>query len=312
VTAGADPLRRHVYGLELRYSTEARRGGLRGFYLYDRFLPTFLVTAEDTTTAGSRADERRQELAVQASFPLRRTLRSSQSFSFAWRRSRESQRGALSEPALDLGGLETALTFSSARRYPYSISPTDGWRLRLAALREAAFLGSDVSLSKLTADARGYLRLGKAVLASRASVGATLGQPGFTRSFGVGGFADDNLRDVVRTNLALLRGYPDDAFVGRSYLAANLELRVPLVHPQRGLRSLPLFVRHLHAAAFADVGHAWSGAFRAGELKTGVGIALGADLHVSHALPVTFTAGVARGLAEKGETRLYFRSGVSF
>jgi outer membrane protein assembly factor BamA len=270
------------------------------------------VTAEDTTTAGSLVKERRQELALQASFPLRRTLRSSQSFSFAWRRSRESERGTRPEPPLDLGGLETAFTLSSARAYPYSISPTDGWRLRLLTLREASFLGSDVSLAKLTADARGYLRLGKAVLASRAGAGATLGQPGFTRSFSIGGFSDDTLRDVLRTNLSVLRGYPDDAFVGRSFLAANLELRLPLAHPQRGLRSLPLFVRHLHAAAFADVGHAWSGAFRARDLKTGIGAALGADLHLSHAVPVTFTAGVAHGLAQQGETRFYFRSGLSF
>lgn len=311
-TAGADPLRRHVYGLELRYSTEARRGGFQGFYLYDRFLPTFQVTAEDTTTAGPRAHERRRELAVQASFPLRRTLRSSQSLSFAWRRRRESEAGELAFPPLDLGGFETALTFSSARRYPYGVSPVDGWRLRLAALREATSLGSDVSLAKLSADARGYLRLGKAVLAGRAGFGATLGQPGFTRSFSVGGFADDTLRDVVRTNLSLLRGYADEAFVGRSYLAANLELRMPLAHPQRGLRTLPFFLRHLHAAAFADVGNAWTGALRIADLKTGVGAALGADLHLSHAVPVTFTAGVARGLSGRGETRFYFRSGLSF
>jgi hypothetical protein len=73
-----------------------------------------------------------------------------------------------------------------------------------------------------------------------------------------------------------------------------------------------VFLRHLHAAAFADVGDAWSGALGAARLKTGVGAALGADLNLSHAVPFTFTAGVARGLAAQGETRFYFRSGLSF
>jgi outer membrane translocation and assembly module TamA len=73
-----------------------------------------------------------------------------------------------------------------------------------------------------------------------------------------------------------------------------------------------VFLRHLHAAAFVDVGNAWSGAWRFADLKTGVGVALGADLNVSHALPVTLTAGVARGLSAQGETRFYIRSGLSF
>jgi len=113
----------------------------------------------------------------------------------------------------------------------------------------------------------------------------------------------------VGTNLSVLRGYRDDAFFGRSYLAGNLELRLQLAHPQRGLRSLPLFLRHLHGAAFVDVGDAFSGAIR---LKAGVGAALGADLNLGHGVPVTFTAGVARGLSEGGETRAYVRAGLAF
>jgi outer membrane protein assembly factor BamA len=188
----------------------------------------------------------------------------------------------------------------------------DGWRLRLAVLQEARAFGSDVSLAKLSADVRAYPRLGNGALALRAGFGATLGRPSFMRSFSVGGFADDTLRDVVRTNLTVLRGYPDRAFSGRSYLGANVELRLPLGHPQRGLRSLPAFARHLHAAAFVDAGHAWSGPLRLRDVRTGVGAALGADMNLGHALPVTFTAGVARGLADRGETRVYFRAGLAF
>jgi outer membrane protein assembly factor BamA len=110
----------------------------------------------------------------------------------------------------------------------------------------------------------------------------------------------------------VLRGYPDDAFLGRRFLDANVEYRFPLAHPQRGYRLLPVFVRHLHATLFADAGNAWSGAFRASDLKTSAGAALGADVVVGHALPLTFTAGLARGFAAQGETRAYFRAGLAF
>ncbi len=311
-TAGADPLLRHAYGVDVRYGTLTRRAGFQGYYQYDRWLPTFALAAEDTTEPGSAAEQRTQELSLRASLPLQRSLRSSLDASLAWRRRRDSERGEMPAQPLDLGGLEAALAFSSARSYPYSISPSDGWRARLALVKEARAFGSDLSLAKLSADLRGYPKLGRGALALRAGFGATLGAPSFRRSFAIGGFADDSLRDIVRSNLSVLRGYPERAFSGRSYLGANAELRLPLAHPQRGARSLPVFLRHLHAAAFVDVGHAWSGPLRLRDAKTGLGAALGADMNLGHALPFTFTAGVARGLQERGETRLYFRAGLSF
>lgn len=310
-TGGADPLLRHAYALQASYGTTTERAGIQGVYQYDRLFPTLLLAFEDTTDAGESADLRTQELLAQAVLPLRRTLRSDQSLAFAWRRRRES---LLAEAGrrLDFGGIEAAYTLWSARRYPYSISPVDGSRLRLAVLREAPALGSDVSLTKLTGDARSYLRVGRGALALRLGGGATWGEPSFTRSYAIGGFAGNSLLDVVRSNLTVLRGYPDDAFSGRSYLGANAELRLPLGHPQRGWRSMPVFLRHLHAAAFVDAGNAWTGSLQLSEIKSAAGVALGLDCNLAHALPFTFSAGVARGFAAQGDTRFYFRTGLAF
>jgi outer membrane protein assembly factor BamA len=210
--------------------------------------------------------------------------------------------------------VEAAWTYSGARQYPYSISPVEGVRLRAAALVEDPALGSDVALTKLTADARAYRRLlGETdALALRLGGGGTVGQPSFRQSYAVGGFPDSSLLDVVRTNQSVLRGYPRNAFTGRSFVHANLEYRFPLAHPQRGWRTVPLFVRHLHAAVFLDAAHAWTGRFALEDLKTGVGGALGADVYLGQGLPLTVTAGVARGLATRGETQVYFRTGLSF
>jgi len=40
--------------------------------------------------------------------------------------------------------------------------------------------------------------------------------------------------------------------------------------------------------------------------------ALGADLTLGHALPLTLSVGLARGFAARGETRAYFRAGLAF
>ena len=153
-------------------------------------------------------------------------------------------------------------------------------------------------------------------LALRVGAGTTFGRPAFRRSYAVGGFADGSLFDVVRTNHSVLRGYPQDGgalrerFTGRSFVNANVEYRFPLGHPQRGWRSLPVFVRHLHGTLFLDTAHAWSGAFRFRDVKTGAGVALGTDVWIGHALPLTGVIGLARGFDEGGETRAYFRVGL--
>lgn len=321
VTGGADPLFRHAYGLDLHGGTKSRRLGFQGFYQYDRLRPTFqLVIEDDTDAVGESGRDRNQELTLRALLPVQRRVRSSQSVSLAWRRSRETVSGTADPSQLDLGGLEAAWSLSTVKEYPYSISPIDGYRLRLALVKEDPALGSDVSLMKATADARGYARVfGETdTLALRVGGGATFGRPSFRRSYAVGGFPDGSLLDIVRTNHAVLRGYPQnggperDRFTGRSFVNANLEYRFPLARPQRGWRSLPVFARHLHGSVFADAGHAWNGPLRLADVKTAAGVAVGLDASVAHGLPMTGVVGLARGFAASGETKVYFRFGLAF
>ena len=314
-TGGADPLLRHVYGLAADRGVDTGRVGVQGFYQYDRLFPTLLLSGRSRPElwAGGQLVEDR-ELTLRASFPVSRSFRRSQSLSIAYRREREDVQTGPDAGPRDLGGLELGWALSSARRYPYSISLVDGWRLRVSYLREAPALGSDVSLGKLSGDARAYVRLSKGsqVLAVRFGSGTTFGQPGFTRSFAVGGFPDGGLFDLVGTNQAVLRGYPDNAFTGRHFVQANAEYRFPLGHPQRGVGTLPVFLRHLHAALFVDAAHAWSDGFRLEDVKTAAGIALGGDVVLFHAVPFTGSVGVARGFAHRGETQVYFRVGLTF
>jgi hypothetical protein len=313
-TGGTDALFRHAWGLRALYGTVAGHVDTAAFYAYDRFRPTLLVSAEDKVDPSVDGDVQTRRLNLQASLPLRRTVRSVQSLDITYRREREEAPGAGPEGRVDRGGIETAWTLSTARSYPWSISPSDGALVRCAWLREAEALGSDQALDKVTGDARGYLRLlgQRDVLAVRAQGGFTRGAPDFRRSFAVGGYPDASLFDLVRTNPAVLRGYPDNAFSGRAFVAANAEYRFPLGSPQRGWRSLPLFLRHFRGTLFFDAANAWTGAFRLADVKSSAGVSLGVDTAVAFAVPLTFEVTVARGFNVKGETMVYFRLGLAF
>lgn len=314
-TGGSDALFRHAWAARATYGTESQRVNASGFYLYDRFRPTFLVSVQDTTDVYTNGLLRTRQLDLQAALPLRRTVRSIQTLSATWRREREEVLGSdRPEDRLDLGGIETAWALSTARSYPFSISPSEGGRLRVAWLREAKALGSDLSLDKLTADARLYRRVfgERDVLALHAGGGTTYGEPQFERSFAVGGYPDASLFDIVRTNNAVLRGYPDNAFTGRRYAAINAEYRFPLFSPQRGWRSFPLFLRHFRGSVFFDAANAWSGKFRAEDVKTAAGASIGLDSAIGFALPMTAEVSLARGFDEKGDTKVYFRFGLAF
>ena len=314
-TGGSDALFRHVWAARATYGTESERINASGFYLYDRFRPTFLLSAQDTTDVYTDGQQRTRQIDLQAALPLRRTVRSIQTLSASWRREREEVLGSdLPEDRVDLGGIETAWAIASPKSYPYSISPVDGGRLRLAWLHEAKALGSDLSLDKLTADARFYQRvLGERdVLALRVGGGTTYGEEQFERSFAVGGYPDGSLFDIVRTNNAVLRGYPDDAFTGRRYAVLNAEYRFPLFSPQRGWRSFPLFLRHFSASVFFDAANAWSEEFRAGDVKTAAGGSIALDSAIGYALPLTAEVTLAHGFDEQGDTKVYFRFGLAF
>ena len=314
-TGGSDALFRHVWAVQASYGAQSERLNGSGFYLYDRFRTTLLVTGQDTTDVYSKGRLRTQEVNVEAALPVRRTIRSVQTLSATYRFESQSVLGSTDpDDRLKLGGIETAWTLASARSYPFSISPSEGGRLRLAWLHEAEGLGSDLSLDKATAEARYYHRVfgARDVLALRASGGTTWGEPGFERSFAVGGYPDSSLFDIVRTNAAILRGYPDDAFTGRRYASANLEYRFPLFSPQRGWRSVPVFLRHFRGTLFFDAAHAWSKEFQVDDVKTAAGASIGVDTAIGFALPATAELTVARGFDEQGDTRVYLRFGLAF
>jgi hypothetical protein len=89
---------------------------------------------------------------------------------------------------------------------------------------------------------------------------------------------------------------------------------VPLRRIDRGAGTLPVFARTVHAAVFADVGHAWSEAFARRDVARSFGAELSLDAVLGYALPVTFTGGAAfRTIPpESGGFVLFARIGRAF
>jgi len=113
-----------------------------------------------------------------------------------------------------------------------------------------------------------------------------------------------------------LRGFPSNAFPGSHVALMNVDYRFPLVRPQRGLGTWPLFLHTVHAAVFGDAGHAWTRAFDAKAIKTSIGAELSANIVFGYFFPVTATVGAARGHDGSGtaadRTTFYVRVGRAF
>ena len=72
--------------------------------------------------------------------------------------------------------------------------------------------------------------------------------------FAVGGYADMPLLDSFRNNLRQsafrLRGYAPQQFYGSDFNLLNVEYRAPLWYADRGVSTLPIFLRSLAGAVF--------------------------------------------------------------
>jgi hypothetical protein len=210
-------------------------------------------------------------------------------------------------------------SLSTAQRYGYSIGPVDG--LTAAVTGEVA--GDAVSrlteAATITGDVRAYLPglRRHQVVAVRGALGLSSGPRDAGRLFRLGGGAGNpDPLNFGRGAMSLLRGFGVDAFAGRRVALLNAEYRVPFTRIERGVGTWPFFLRTLHGAAFVDAGHAWSGRFRMGHVKTSVGAEIAADLVMGYALPITVSAGVARGRDGAGvvppQTTVYARIGRAF
>jgi hypothetical protein len=289
--------------VEAGWATARGRPDWQVAYAYDRRRPTFYVLASDDTDPWRGGERRTVETNAGMLLASRRIRRShtvlaelhasSETFTCA---SGLSTCREIDGRRLTRTSVRTGWSFDAARMFGYSISPEEGGRI--AATLEAARTASSGGLSSISAtlDARRYLGLWPrhAVLAVRGAAAASWGDRPFRREFSAsgsdpqpGGFRFGS--DAV----GMIRGLDPDRLFGYRAAVVNVDYRVPLAHVERGVGTLPVFLRQVHAAMFVDAGHAWSDGFRAADVRSSIGGELSLDTVFGYFLPLTVSAGGA-------------------
>lgn len=298
-TAGADALGRHGYAATVGWSASRLRPDWLVAYAYDRWWPTVFATVSDDTDPWRAGGVRTREVNAGALFPVRR-VRWTSTLLAAFSGSTDVFDCPSCAPAIGESAkrrdIRLGWRFDSAKSYGYSISRETGTTIRLTSETTRQAFGADGDAAAVTLDARGYLRAfpRHGVIASRVAAATAWGDASVRRRFSAAGPGPETGAFEFGTDaVGLLRGIDADAITGPHAIAGNLDFRFPLASIQRGIGTLPFFLRTAHAAIFVDAGHAWNDAFRWSGVRTSVGAELSLDTVIGYALPLTFSTAVA-------------------
>jgi hypothetical protein len=134
------------------------------------------------------------------------------------------------------------------------------------------------------------------------AAGGTFPARGF---FFTGGFAQEDMVDAFQTGVRqggfVLRGYAPGRFVGRKFDLLNLEYRFPLLYADRGISTLPAFLRGMSGILFTDIGGAFDfidAEHPFDQQHVGIGGELWISVLLGYYLSGTFRLGWAKGLDE--------------
>jgi hypothetical protein len=297
-------------------------------YAYDRWQPVLFASASaqtsffagPATSSGTPSTATRRERVFEGGvlLPMVRARRSHLALATFFRSADEY---TLIDRNLrrDRAALRSGWQTTTARTYGYSISPEDGIVAGATGEFVRSALGATADATTITGDLRFYAHgLGRHhVVAGRLAGGASRGDQIAGRTFVLGGSGPDaSVLDFGSGAISVLRGFPSNSFAGSHVALAQLEYRFPLVRPQRGIGTWPLFLHTVHASAFGDFGHAWTSRFTGADMKSSFGGELSANVVAGYYFPFTLSVGAALGHDGSGtlpdRNTFYVRLGRSF
>ena len=302
-TGSFDALARHGYGAEAGWTTSRARPDWQIAYAYDRLKPTFFAAISDDTDPWFDGERRLLE-ADAGMLLVSRRIRWSHSLLAELHTSRESFDCSSLEPrCVQTNGVSvrrtagrTGWSFDSARMFGFSISPEEGGVMTTTLEYAQSPAGGGASSTSATLDARRYQRVWPrhAVIAGRAAGAASWGDRAVRRVFSAsgsepqpGGFRFGS--DAV----GMIRGLDEDRVFGFRAAVVNIDYRVPLAFPERGLGTLPFLLRSIHTAAFFDAGRAWPDLVPDDGLRYSLGAELSVDTVLGYVVPLTISGGAA-------------------
>jgi hypothetical protein len=144
--------------------------------------------------------------------------------------------------------------------------PVRGVSIGVALDYASKLTGSDFTIRGIGASITGYLPMpwpGHQTLALRSAGAVQDGTYPRGGAFSVGGYdlAGTSLPSAVLSGVFngayVLRGYPARVYSGSEYLLENIEYRIPIAKPDRGISSLPIYLQRLDGNVFIDYGGAF-------------------------------------------------------
>ena len=334
VTAGWDPLLRHIYAADVAYdiTNEGFVGALD--YIYDRWYPVLKLHASRqndffrNTDAELQRIRHRDDYQLDTVFPFL-YYDSNLALHMTVLQDRESDdKVAPGVPAVpdrkdNIAGV--GLVYDSTHNYPLSISRSNGRHIALIAEDSSALAGGDFTGEIYTLDWREFLALGgEHVLGVRLVEGWGTDAP---RPFSLGGSASASqvsvLQNIVNTATQTLfdqrdyplRGFPTGlpALTGRRMFLSTLEWRFPMERIERGtMVPLPLGLHQVSGSVFVDSGGTWNEGSKPEKYSTGAGVEMNARAILFYALPLNLRLGYAHGFDAGGGNQVYLHVGASF
>jgi hypothetical protein len=208
-----------------------------------------------------------------------------------------------------LGAVHLGYSYSNAQGTAYGISGEKGFSIGLGLDEAAEALGSQSTLTAIGGVATAYQLMPWAkhhVLALALSGGTSTGSYVRRGLYATGGFVDESLYDsynsVIRQSAFVLRGYAPAQFIGTSYNLLNVEYRLPLLYADRGLSTLPVFLRTMSGVLFFDYGGAYSKIDPEkpfAQFHGSVGAELWVDAITAYFIQTNLRLGIAKGLDDE-------------
>jgi Tol biopolymer transport system component len=334
-TTLSDPVGNHALGIELLMPSTADPSGVLS-YSYNRLWPSFGLTLSrtDQNIQGLIVDganlsyrQRSENLTAATDLPILHTADAQADLYLAYDYAAygptdripvgEPTGGITIRPAIGpYADLKLSWSFSNAHGWPYSISSQEGRVLHLNLRLSDPVLGGRFHTAEVSWSWTEYLTPPWARLHALALLtGGGFGIGDSRDFFNLGGYSPQDVLRAVLLNqyqFAALRGYPAGFVSGDSYLQLSAEYRAPLLWIEQGYDTFPLYLRRLWGVAFADLGNAFQGAFRAQDLKTDVGAEAHLEFNLAYYLNSQVQLGYAHGFARGGGDRIYWVAAINF
>jgi hypothetical protein len=335
-TRGGDAANLHSWNLAATLGLDDGDLNLGAAYGYSGFRYPFRVSANRTVAErqGYRVDEltmpyKEETLSATVSLgiPTRRPTRGSFSLSIDFD---ADLRRLIETPDLDpmpgepipraptsgyfQDGFALRGSWQYTRGYSETLGQTEGQELSASIRYDDPALGATFRTLNLSWAYRAYVKLpwGQTpVLSVRYAGGIRSGDVDRGAAFTLGSTPDQDVASSILgtarvSGSGYLRGYPQGVVDGDTYQLLNLEYRHRLWQIEKGLSTLPIYLRRLHVAVLGDAGTAYDGQFQADHVLVSAGGALRLDVVIGYFAPGSFEVGYARGFSNDGIDETWF------